>query len=102
MYLQKTKRYYLESLANVEQLNVFLAHGRFLVPSRSGRPSMAPVAMLALCPGSLTLRAPWYRHTGRNWNCINGDFHILEKLGIFFLCFSPGNEKQSFSSFVQI
>lgn len=68
------------------------------VPSRSGRPSMAPVAVLALCPGLLTLQAPQYRHTGRKWTLHKRGLSHFRKVGYFFPVLLPKQELAEFSA----
>lgn len=67
------------------------------VPSRSGWPSMAPVAMLVLYPGSFTLQAPLYRHTGRKWTLHKWGLSHFRKVGYLFPVLLPKQELVVFS-----
>lgn len=68
------------------------------VPSRSVWLSTAPVAMLALCPGSLTLQAPLYRHTGRKWTLHKWGLSHFRKVGYLFSVLLPKQELVAFSA----
>lgn len=93
----KTDGYYLGSLANVEQPNVFSGHGRFLMYLQGLAGQAWPLWLCWPYAQGCSHSKPHSTDTlGESGHCIKGAFHILEKLGIFFLCFSPSKSLLNF------